>query len=158
MCIGDSFPDLMNPGFTARMEDALDEISIDSARWLPYLDRFFRGEAGLEQQVAQREGDIDPFSLQASALDCKWFRERVLSNRICFESIRSRFKIESRAHALESKSNREHLPWAHFHSKANALDSISNREQLLSIRFQIESTCSRLDFESRAPQPNSGHI
>jgi len=54
------FPDLVDPSFTARMENTLDEISNGSAQWLPYLDQFFRGEAGLEQQVAQREGDIDP--------------------------------------------------------------------------------------------------
>jgi len=50
----------VDPSFTARMENTLDEISNGSAQWLPYLDQFFRGEAGLEQQVAQREGDIDP--------------------------------------------------------------------------------------------------
>jgi len=29
-------------------------------QWLPYLESFYRGEKGLETQVQQREGDIDP--------------------------------------------------------------------------------------------------
>jgi DNA topoisomerase-1 len=29
-------------------------------QWLPYLESFYKGEKGLENQVAQREGDIDP--------------------------------------------------------------------------------------------------
>jgi len=63
------FPDLVDPGFTARMENTLDEISNGSAQWLPYLDQFFRGEKGLEQQVAQREGDIDPTTSRTIELE-----------------------------------------------------------------------------------------
>ena len=54
------FPDLVDTGFTARMENTLDEISHGQVQWLPYLESFFKGEQGLETQVAQREGDIDP--------------------------------------------------------------------------------------------------
>ena len=54
------FPDLVDTGFTARMETTLDEISHGQVQWLPYLSEFFKGEKGLENQVAQREGDIDP--------------------------------------------------------------------------------------------------
>jgi DNA topoisomerase-1 len=54
------FPDLVDTGFTARMENTLDEISHGQVQWLPYLESFYRGEQGLETQVAQREGDIDP--------------------------------------------------------------------------------------------------
>jgi DNA topoisomerase-1 len=54
------FPDLVDTGFTARMEGTLDEIAAGKARWLPYLESFYKGEKGLENQVAQREGDIDP--------------------------------------------------------------------------------------------------
>jgi DNA topoisomerase-1 len=63
------FPDLVDPGFTARMENTLDEISNGSAQWLPYLDQFFRGEKGFEQQVAQREGDIDPTTSRTIELE-----------------------------------------------------------------------------------------
>ena len=63
------FPDLVDPSFTARMEHTLDDISNGSAEWLPYLDTFFRGEAGLEQQVAKREGDIDPVASRTIELD-----------------------------------------------------------------------------------------
>ena len=54
------FPDLVDTSFTARMENTLDEISTGKVQWLPYLNDFFKGEKGLETQVAQREGDIDP--------------------------------------------------------------------------------------------------
>ena len=54
------FPDLVDTSFTARMEGSLDEIAAGKERWLPYLEGFFKGEEGLENQVAQREGDIDP--------------------------------------------------------------------------------------------------
>jgi DNA topoisomerase-1 len=54
------FPDLVDTSFTARMENSLDEISHGKVEWLPYLESFYKGETGLETQVAQREGDIDP--------------------------------------------------------------------------------------------------
>jgi len=54
------FPDLVDEGFTARMEQTLDEISTGSADWLPYLRQFYSGDDGLEKQVQQRENQIDP--------------------------------------------------------------------------------------------------
>ncbi len=54
------FPDLVDTGFTARMENTLDEISTGKVRWLPYLEDFYKGEEGLEALVQRREGDIDP--------------------------------------------------------------------------------------------------
>ena len=54
------FPDLVDTSFTARMENTLDEISHGKVQWLPYLEGFYKGEQGLETQVHQREGDIDP--------------------------------------------------------------------------------------------------
>jgi len=54
------FPDLVDTSFTARMESTLDEISTGKVSWLPYLEGFYKGESGLETQVQEREGDIDP--------------------------------------------------------------------------------------------------
>jgi DNA topoisomerase-1 len=54
------FPDLVDVGFTARMERTLDEISTGEAEWLPYLRTFYSGDAGLEHQVKERETHIDP--------------------------------------------------------------------------------------------------
>jgi DNA topoisomerase-1 len=54
------FPHLVDTSFTARMENTLDEISHGQVPWLPYLQSFYKGEKGLETQVQQREGDIDP--------------------------------------------------------------------------------------------------
>jgi DNA topoisomerase-1 len=55
-----NFPDLVDIGFTARMEQTLDEISIGEVAWLPYLQQFYLGESGLETQVKEREAQIDP--------------------------------------------------------------------------------------------------
>ena len=54
------FPDLVDTAFTSKMEQTLDEISTGKVSWLPYLEGFYKGEKGLETQVQQREGDIDP--------------------------------------------------------------------------------------------------
>jgi DNA topoisomerase-1 len=54
------FPDLVDNSFTARMEQTLDEISTGEADWLPYLQKFYLSEKGLENQVKERESQIDP--------------------------------------------------------------------------------------------------
>lgn len=54
------FPDLVDPGFTARMERTLDEISTGEVDWLPYLQQFYLGTTGLETQVKEKESQIDP--------------------------------------------------------------------------------------------------
>ncbi len=67
------FPDLVDTGFTARMETTLDDISHGKVQWLPYLEGFYRGDQGLETQVSQREGDIDPGAsrtVQLEGLPC----------------------------------------------------------------------------------------
>jgi DNA topoisomerase-1 len=63
------FPDLVDTSFTARMENSLDEISTGKEEWLPYLTKFFKGDQGLEAQVQQREGDIDPTASRTIALE-----------------------------------------------------------------------------------------
>ncbi|TVQ56221.1 MAG: DNA topoisomerase I, partial [Spirulina sp. DLM2.Bin59] len=55
----DHFPDLVDTGFTSRMEQTLDEIATGEAQWLPYLEHFYLGETGLAQQVKVQEQDID---------------------------------------------------------------------------------------------------
>ncbi|MBF2098130.1 MAG: type I DNA topoisomerase [Gloeomargaritaceae cyanobacterium C42_A2020_066] len=55
-----NFPDLVDTQFTARMEQTLDDISTGEVDWLPYLEQFYLGEGGLESQVKQRDGQIDP--------------------------------------------------------------------------------------------------
>jgi DNA topoisomerase-1 len=54
------FPDLVDVGFTARMERTLDHISTGEADWLPYLRTFYSGQEGLEHQVQEQETQIDP--------------------------------------------------------------------------------------------------
>jgi DNA topoisomerase-1 len=68
------FPELVDPGFTAKMERTLDEISTGEAAWLPYLQKFYLGETGLETQVKQQESAIDPNearSVELENLDAK---------------------------------------------------------------------------------------
>ena len=54
------FPNLVNLGFTAGMEQTLDDIATGTADRLPYLREFYNGSGGLDEQVKQKEGDIDP--------------------------------------------------------------------------------------------------
>ncbi|MEQ9552402.1 MAG: type I DNA topoisomerase [Coleofasciculus sp. G3-WIS-01] len=68
------FPDLVDTSFTAKMEQTLDEISTGEAEWLPYLEKFYRGDNGLETQVREREDQIDPNearSIELENLDVK---------------------------------------------------------------------------------------
>ncbi|MEG4343795.1 type I DNA topoisomerase [Microcoleus sp. A003_D6] len=53
------FPDLVDTGFTSRMEQTLDEIATGEAKWLPYLQKFYTGETGLATQVKEQENQID---------------------------------------------------------------------------------------------------
>lgn len=53
------FPDLVDIGFTARMENTLDDIAEGEASWLPYLQKFYSGDQGLETQVREQESQID---------------------------------------------------------------------------------------------------
>ncbi|MBE9099128.1 type I DNA topoisomerase [Vacuolonema iberomarrocanum] len=63
------FPDLVDPGFTARMEHTLDEISMGEVEWLPYLQEFYRGDEGLDTQVKQQEDQIDPSEARSISLE-----------------------------------------------------------------------------------------
>ena len=53
------FPDIVDPSFTSKMEQTLDEISTGEAQWLPYLKEFYLGEQGLETLVREQESEID---------------------------------------------------------------------------------------------------
>ncbi len=53
------FPDLVDLGFTSKMEQTLDEIAVGKAQWLPYLEKFYKGEVGLETQVKIQDETID---------------------------------------------------------------------------------------------------
>lgn len=53
------FPDIVDPGFTSKMEQTLDDIATGEANWLPYLRQFYLGDKGLETLVKQQENQID---------------------------------------------------------------------------------------------------
>jgi DNA topoisomerase-1 len=64
-----NFSDLVDLGFTARMEQTLDDISTGEVKWLPYLQKFYLGEKGLETQVKERESQIDPAQARTVKLE-----------------------------------------------------------------------------------------
>ncbi|MEH2286990.1 type I DNA topoisomerase [Nostoc sp.] len=53
------FPDVVDPSFTSKMEQTLDDIATGEAKWLPYLQKFYLGEKGLETLVKEQESQID---------------------------------------------------------------------------------------------------
>ncbi len=63
------FPDLVDLGFTAKMEGTLDEIASGDAQWLPYLASFYSGKDGLASQVEIHEGKIQPDESRQINLD-----------------------------------------------------------------------------------------
>jgi DNA topoisomerase I len=63
------FQDLVDVGFTARMEQTLDDISTGGTEWLPYLQKFYLGETGLETQVRDKEKQIDATTARTINLD-----------------------------------------------------------------------------------------
>jgi DNA topoisomerase-1 len=66
------FPRLVDLGFTAKMEQTLDDISNGEAERLPYLTNFYAGSDGLVEQVKAKEESIDPreaCSLRISGLE-----------------------------------------------------------------------------------------
>ena len=63
------FPDLVDTGFTAKMERTLDDISTGEVQWLPYLKSFYLGETGLDTQVKEQESQIDPTEARTVELE-----------------------------------------------------------------------------------------
>jgi len=63
------FPDLVDTGFTARMEQTLDEISMGEVEWLPYLQEFYSSDTGLDAQVKEQETQIDPSEARTVELE-----------------------------------------------------------------------------------------
>lgn len=57
--LGKYFPDIVDPSFTSKMEQTLDDIATGEAKWLPYLTQFYLGEQGLETLVKEQESQID---------------------------------------------------------------------------------------------------
>lgn len=53
------FPDVVDPSFTSKMEQTLDDIATGEAKWLPYLQHFYLGDKGLETLVKEQESQID---------------------------------------------------------------------------------------------------
>jgi DNA topoisomerase-1 len=53
------FEQLVNLGFTAQMEESLDEIAAGELQSLPYLRKFYSGNEGLQNQVRERDASID---------------------------------------------------------------------------------------------------
>jgi len=63
------FPELVDPHFTARMEETLDHIATGEADSTPYLEEFYLGEKGLNNLVKEKEQEIDPDQAKAIDLD-----------------------------------------------------------------------------------------
>lgn len=56
--LGNNFEELVDLGFTARMDEVLDEISEGKADREAYLQEFFLGKTGLKTLVEQRKSEI----------------------------------------------------------------------------------------------------
>ncbi|EFA74016.1 DNA topoisomerase I [Raphidiopsis brookii D9] len=63
------FPEIVDPSFTSKMEQTLDEIATGEAEWLPYLQKFYLGEKGLQALVQEQEDQIDPSKAKTVELE-----------------------------------------------------------------------------------------
>ncbi len=54
------FDDLVDPGFTAKMEQVLDEIAGNKKEQLPYMKKFFLGKKGLQKKTTDKIEEIPP--------------------------------------------------------------------------------------------------
>ena len=85
------FPKLVDLGFTAKMEQDLDDIANGQGDRLPYLQQFYNGSEGLDAQVKINEEAIDPRS--ACTLQ--------------FDGITSRIRVGKFGPYLETEKNGE---------------------------------------------------
>ncbi|WP_458524600.1 type I DNA topoisomerase [Onishia taeanensis] len=67
--LSESFPDLMDFSFTARMEDNLDEVAEGERDWRELLDAFY-GEFRKELEVAESEEGMRPNQPVPTDIDC----------------------------------------------------------------------------------------
>lgn len=65
------FEQLVDTGFTADMEQVLDDIARGEREARPYLESFYRGEGGIERRVETGLDEIDPKAVSEIAFD-KW--------------------------------------------------------------------------------------
>lgn len=63
------FGELVDPHFTARMEETLDHIATGKADSTPYLQQFYFGEKGVNTLVQEKESEIAPETAKAVNLD-----------------------------------------------------------------------------------------
>ncbi|PNW44154.1 UNVERIFIED_CONTAM: DNA topoisomerase I [Euhalothece sp. KZN 001] len=63
------FGELVDPHFTARMEETLDHIAAGKADSTPYLEKFYFGEKGLNTLVEEKQNEIDSSNAKAVHLD-----------------------------------------------------------------------------------------
>ncbi len=63
------FAHLVDPRFTSQMEQTLDEIATGDTPWQPYLEQFYLGEKGLQNQVKVGEREIEANAAKAIELD-----------------------------------------------------------------------------------------
>jgi DNA topoisomerase-1 len=54
------FESFVDPGFTSKMEESLDEIAEGKVEWLPYLKKFYLGKDGLATKVKEQDKKIKP--------------------------------------------------------------------------------------------------
>jgi DNA topoisomerase-1 len=73
------FPDLVDTGFTAEMENSLDAIASGEVEWRVYLRDFYSGEEGFERRLNERQEVIDP--RRASTVELSDLRPRVRIGR-----------------------------------------------------------------------------
>ena len=72
-----TFSDLVDYAFTARMEDDLDQIALGEEEWLSYVENFYLGADGLEVQVSEQDARIEPSLFRSLTLPNLDYKVRI---------------------------------------------------------------------------------
>ena len=68
--LSDNFSDLMDYGFTATLEEQLDEIAEGTLEWKDVLDRFYEGFSDKLEKAQAEEGGMAPNGATATDIPC----------------------------------------------------------------------------------------
>ena len=122
------FPKLVDFGFTAKMEQDLDDIASGQGDRLPYLQHFYNGSDGLDAQVKANEEAIDPRS----------------ACTLIFDGLTSRIRVGKFGPYIETERNGETVT-------ASIPDSLAPADMTNAVADNL------IDLKQRGPQSLGEH-
>ena len=127
------FEDLVDPGFTSRMESDLDRIADGDVQWQEFLEDFYRGPNGFETRLEDQGEKIDP---------------REASTLTEFEDLRATVRIGRYGPFLELNENDEPVRVTLPEGLAPADLTVEKAEELIEAKEKAD--------QPLGPDPDTG--